>query len=180
MPAGDRTDPGEEGAAAEDVPEVVRRFLGDESFPIEWRAGKQELFRIHDDLHCPNPLSPMFFDIAGWRLTRDHMFRRFGTPLACDCIAKLINGCLYTAAAPADPKVNAESPARKSQRARLASPAHSPLAFKVRGAVQPLRHANAQKATLSPPLSDKISRASAGVAMARPSPSMIWRAERTC
>ena len=77
--------------------------LGDESFPVDWREGEAELFWIFDDLHCPNPLTPMFFDIGGWWLTCDHMFRRFGTPFASDWIAKQVNGYLYTAAIPADP-----------------------------------------------------------------------------
>jgi pyruvate,water dikinase len=45
----------------------------------------------------------MFFEIGGWWLTCDHMFRRFGTPFACDWITKNVNGYLYTAAVPADP-----------------------------------------------------------------------------
>jgi pyruvate,water dikinase len=84
-------------------------FYGTDEFPIEWREGERELFWVLDDLHCPNPLSPMFFDIGGWWLTCDHMFRRFGTPFASDWIAKEINGYLYTAAIPADPSVRAES-----------------------------------------------------------------------
>ncbi len=44
----------------------------------------------------------MYFDIGGWWLTCDHMFRRFGTPFAADWIAKNVNGYLYTAAIPAD------------------------------------------------------------------------------
>ena len=51
----------------------------------------------------------MFFDIGGWWLTCDHMFRRFGTPFACDWIAKEVNGYLYTAAIPADPSLHAEA-----------------------------------------------------------------------
>lgn len=58
---------------------------------------------MYDDLHCPQPLSPMYFDIGGWWLTCDHMFRRFGTPFAADWIAKNVNGYLYMAAVPADP-----------------------------------------------------------------------------
>lgn len=88
---------------------VLGTFFGDEDFPIEWDEGERELFWIYDDLHCPNPISPMFFDIGGWWLTCDHMFRRFGTPFASDWIAKRINGYLYTAAIPADPSVRAEA-----------------------------------------------------------------------
>ena len=88
---------------------VLGSFLGDAGFPIDWEEGEQELFWIFDDLHCPNPVSPMFFDIGGWWLTCDHMFRRFGVPFACDWIAKRVNGYVYTAAIPADPEVRVES-----------------------------------------------------------------------
>jgi phosphohistidine swiveling domain-containing protein len=89
--------------------EVLGTFYGDEEFPIQWEEGEQHLFWIYDDLHIPNPVSPMFFDIGGWWLTCDHMFRRFGTPFACDWIAKNINGYVYTAAVPADSSLHAEA-----------------------------------------------------------------------
>ncbi len=83
---------------------VLDRFLGSDDFPIEWSSDQErELFWVFDDLHCPHPLSPMFYEIGGWWLTCDHMFRRFGTPFACDWITKNVNGYLYTAAVPADP-----------------------------------------------------------------------------
>jgi phosphohistidine swiveling domain-containing protein len=88
--------------------EVLGSFLGSDEFPIEWDEG-EELFWIYDDLHCPNPVSPMFFDIGGWWLTCDHMFRRFGTPFAADWIAKEINGYVYTAAVPADSRIESEA-----------------------------------------------------------------------
>jgi pyruvate,water dikinase len=37
------------------------------------------------------------------------MFRRFGTPFACDWIAKRINGYVYTAAVPCDPSLHSEA-----------------------------------------------------------------------
>ena len=87
-----------------DESKVIKEFLGDESFPIDWGTEDEKgLFWVYDDLHCPQPLSPMYFDIGGWWLTCDHMFRRFGTPFASDWIAKNVNGYLYTAAVPADP-----------------------------------------------------------------------------
>jgi phosphohistidine swiveling domain-containing protein len=89
--------------------EVLGTFYGDEEFPIQWQEGERELFWIYDDLHIPNPVSPMFFDIGGWWLTCDHMFRRFGTPFACDWIAKNINGYVYTAAIPADSSLHVEA-----------------------------------------------------------------------
>jgi len=89
--------------------QVLGTFLGDDEFPVDWAEGESELFWVRDDLHCPNPLSPLYFDLGGWWLTCDHMFRRFGTPFAADWVAKNVNGYLYTAAIPADPAVRAEA-----------------------------------------------------------------------
>jgi phosphohistidine swiveling domain-containing protein len=84
--------------------EILGQFLGDESFPVDWASdAERELFWVYDDLHIPHPVSPMFFDIGGWWLSCDHMFRRFGTPFAVDWLAKNVNGYVYTAAIPADP-----------------------------------------------------------------------------
>lgn len=83
--------------------EILARFTGDEDFPVQWESQQeQNLFWVYDDLHCPHPLSPMYFDIGGWWLSCDHMFRRFATPFAADWLAKNVNGYLYTAAVPAD------------------------------------------------------------------------------
>jgi phosphohistidine swiveling domain-containing protein len=83
---------------------VLARYLGGDDFPVTWESEQeQDLFWVYDDLHCPHPLSPMYFDIGGWWLTCDHMFRRFGTSFAVDWLAKNVNGYLYTAAIPADP-----------------------------------------------------------------------------
>jgi phosphohistidine swiveling domain-containing protein len=89
--------------------EVLGTNFGSEEFPIDWEEGERELFWIYDDLHIPNPVSPLFFDIGGWWLTCDHMFRRFGTPFASDWVAKNVNGYVYTAAVPADPSIRAEA-----------------------------------------------------------------------
>src|SRR6187549_57199 len=63
--------------------EILGQFLGDETFPVEWASEtEQAFFWVYDDLHIPHPVSPMFFDIGGWWLSCDHMFRRFGTPFA--------------------------------------------------------------------------------------------------
>jgi pyruvate,water dikinase len=84
--------------------EILGQFLGDEAFPVAWDSDvEQRLFWVYDDLHIPNPVSPMFFDIGGWWLSCDHMFRRFGTPFAVDWLAKNVNGYVYTTAIPADP-----------------------------------------------------------------------------
>jgi pyruvate,water dikinase len=90
--------------------EVLGQFLGDEKFPVEWVSEtERDLFWVYDDLHCPHPLSPMYFDIGGWWLSCDHMFRRFGTPFATDWLAKEVNGYLYTAAIPAEAGLRLDS-----------------------------------------------------------------------
>jgi phosphohistidine swiveling domain-containing protein len=90
--------------------EVLGRFLGDDDFPIEWESeAEKELLWIFDDLHVPQPVSPMFFDIGGWWLTCDHMFRRFGTPFGADWIAKKVNGYVYAAPIPADSSLLVDS-----------------------------------------------------------------------
>jgi phosphohistidine swiveling domain-containing protein len=89
--------------------EILDQFLGDESFPIDWASEtEKDFFWVYDDLHIPHPVSPMFFDIGGWWLSCDHMFRRFGTPFAVDWLAKNVNGYVYTTAIPADPDVRIE------------------------------------------------------------------------
>lgn len=88
---------------------TVATFLGDDEFPITWEEGQQELLWVHDDLHIPNPISPMYADIGGWWLRCDYMFRRFGTPFAADWISKIINGYVYTAAIPAEAGLHAEA-----------------------------------------------------------------------
>ena len=93
-----------------DESKVVKEFHGDEEFPVDWESEDEKgLFWFYDDLHCPQPLSPMYYDVGGWWLTCDHMFRRFGTPFAADWIAKNVNGYLYTAAIPADPDVRVDA-----------------------------------------------------------------------
>ena len=86
-----------------------RTFFGDDEFPVEWEDGQKDLLWVHDDLHIPNPISPMYADIGGWWLKCDYMFRRFGTPFASDWISKIINGYVYTAAIPAEVGLSAEA-----------------------------------------------------------------------
>jgi len=89
--------------------EVLGQFLGDGSFPIRWDSEtEKDFFWVYDDLHIPHPVSPMFFDIGGWWLSCDHMFRRFGTPFAVDWLAKNVNGYVYTTAVPAEPDLHIE------------------------------------------------------------------------
>ena len=90
--------------------EILGQFLGDEAFPVTWAADvEKDFFWVYDDLHCPHPVSPMFFDIGGWWLSCDHMFRRFGTPFAVDWLAKNVNGYVYTTAIPADPDLRIDA-----------------------------------------------------------------------
>jgi phosphohistidine swiveling domain-containing protein len=89
--------------------EILDQFLGDETFPVTWESEvEKDFFWVYDDLHIPHPVSPMFFDIGGWWLSCDHMFRRFGTPFAVDWLAKNVNGYVYTTAIPADPLLHIE------------------------------------------------------------------------
>ena len=89
--------------------EILGQFLGDESFPVTWDSEtEKDFFWVYDDLHIPHPVSPMFFDIGGWWLSCDHMFRRFGTPFAVDWLAKNVNGYVYTTAIPAEPGLHIE------------------------------------------------------------------------
>ena len=89
--------------------EILGQFLGDLSFPVAWDSdAEKDFFWVYDDLHIPHPVSPMFFDIGGWWLSCDHMFRRFGTPFAVDWLAKNVNGYVYTTAIPADPDLHIE------------------------------------------------------------------------
>lgn len=89
--------------------EAIKTFFGDEEFPVTFEDGQKELLWVHDDLHIPNPVSPMYADIGGWWLKCDYMFRRFGTPFASDWISKIINGYVYTAAIPAEAGLTAEA-----------------------------------------------------------------------
>ncbi len=90
--------------------EILGQFLGDASFPVTWDADVEKgFFWVYDDLHIPHPVSPMFFDIGGWWLSCDHMFRRFGTPFAVDWLAKNVNGYVYTTAVPADPQLRIDA-----------------------------------------------------------------------
>jgi phosphohistidine swiveling domain-containing protein len=89
--------------------EILGQFFGDDSFPVTWDSEvEKDFFWVYDDLHIPHPVSPMFFDIGGWWLSCDHMFRRFGTPFAVDWLAKNVNGYVYTTAIPADPTLRIE------------------------------------------------------------------------
>jgi pyruvate,water dikinase len=50
----------------------------------------------------------MWFDVGGWWLTCNYMFRRFGVPFGKDWVAKTINERVMSAVVPRDPKEEAE------------------------------------------------------------------------
>ncbi len=88
---------------------IIDQFLGDRTTPIEWASEEEK--KLHfwlDDLHCPQPISPMWFDIGGWWLTCDYMYRRFGVPFGKVWVAKNIEGYVHSAVVPRDPKEEAE------------------------------------------------------------------------
>lgn len=89
-----------------DPNEVLGTFLGDPSFPVEWESDEEKsLHWFYDDLHCPNPISPMYFDVGGWwGPTCSYLYRRFGAPFGKDWIAKKVNGYVYSAVVPRDPE----------------------------------------------------------------------------
>ena len=88
---------------------ILDRFLGDASTPIEWASEDEKRLHFwHDDLHCPQPISPMWFDVGGWWLTCGYMFRRFGVPFGKDWVAKTANQYVMSAVVPRDPKEEAE------------------------------------------------------------------------
>ena len=92
-----------------DSSKVIDQFLGDATTPIRWASEEEK--RLHfwlDDLHCPQPISPMWFDIGGWWLTCDYMYRRFGAPFGADWVAKNIEGYVHSAVVPRDPKEASE------------------------------------------------------------------------
>ena len=84
---------------------VIDQFFGDATTPIEWsNEDEKKLHFWLDDLHCPQPVSPMWFDIGGWWLTCDYMYRRFGVPFGKNWVAKNIEGYVHSAVVPRDPK----------------------------------------------------------------------------
>jgi phosphohistidine swiveling domain-containing protein len=92
-----------------DRDKIIDQFFGDASTPIEWKNDEEK--KLHfwlDDLHCPQPISPMWFDIGGWWLTCGYMYRRFGVPFGKDWVAKTINGYVMSAVVPRPAEEEAE------------------------------------------------------------------------
>lgn len=88
---------------------VIDRFLGDAACPIDWDSDQEKCLHFWvDDLHCPQPISPMWFDVGGWWYTCDYMYRRFGAPFGKAWVAKKINEYVLTAVVPRPPAEAAE------------------------------------------------------------------------
>ncbi len=88
---------------------IIDQFFGDAATPIQWAdEAEKRLHFWHDDLHCPQPISPMWFDVGGWWLTCGYMFRRFGVPFGKEWVAKTINEYVMSAVVPRDPQEEAE------------------------------------------------------------------------
>jgi len=91
-----------------DPNKVIDQFLGDASTPVSW--ANEEEKKLHfwlDDLHCPQPISPMWFDVGGWWYTCNYMYRRFGVPFGKDWVAKTVNEYVFSAVVPRDAKEEA-------------------------------------------------------------------------
>jgi pyruvate,water dikinase len=89
---------------------VLARFLGDEKFPIKWESEEEkQLMWWYDDLHVPNPVSPMYESLCPWWDTENiaacqYMYRRFWAPFGKEWPGKVINGYVYTTVVPRDPE----------------------------------------------------------------------------
>lgn len=88
-----------------DPTEIIAQFFGDQQFPVKWEDEREKnLHWFLDDLHCPNPISPLYFDIGGWwGPTCEYLYRRFGAPFGKGWEGKKVNGYVYSAVLPRDP-----------------------------------------------------------------------------
>jgi phosphohistidine swiveling domain-containing protein len=81
---------------------IIDSFFGSNDYPVQWKDEEEKkLHWFFDDGHCPYPISPLYFDCAGWwgsGLT--YMYQRFGFPGGKHWIAKKINGYVYSAVIP--------------------------------------------------------------------------------
>lgn len=50
-----------------DTSKILATKFTDDRFPIEWKNDEEKgLMWFYDDLHCPNPISPLYFDVGAW------------------------------------------------------------------------------------------------------------------
>ena len=80
---------------------IYATFFGNEKYPVTWESEEEkDLMWWYDDLHCPNPISPMYFSCGGWwGPTCKYFYKRFGVG-GYDWPAKKIGGYVYTAVVP--------------------------------------------------------------------------------
>ncbi|MEM4246641.1 MAG: PEP-utilizing protein mobile subunit, partial [Candidatus Bathyarchaeia archaeon] len=89
---------------------VLARFYGNDEFPIKWDSEEEKkLMWWYDDLHVPNPVSPMYASYCPWWDTDiiagcAYMYRRFWAPFGKRWPGKVINGYVYTTVVPRDPE----------------------------------------------------------------------------
>ncbi len=81
---------------------VLATYFGDDKVKVDWKNEEEKgLFWFYDDLHCPNPISPLYFDVGGWWGPGcEYMYRRFGAPIGSEWIGKKIGGYVYSAVVP--------------------------------------------------------------------------------
>lgn len=86
----------------ESYEKILDTFFGNEKYPVDWKdEAEKNLHWYYDDLHCPNPISPLYFDCAGWwGSTLTYMYDRFGFTGGKHWIGKKINGYVYSAVVP--------------------------------------------------------------------------------
>jgi phosphohistidine swiveling domain-containing protein len=88
-----------------DPNQVLAEFFGDEKFPVQWESEEEkELHWYYDDLHCPNPISPMYASKGWWGPSCEYMYSRFGAPFGKEWPGKIVNGYVYTTVTPRDPE----------------------------------------------------------------------------
>ena len=101
-----------------DTSKVLATKFTDDRFPIVWKDEEEKsLMWYYDDLHCPNPISPLYFDIGGWWDCEgrwgsecSYMYQRFGAPIGKAWLAKNIGGYVYTAVVPPEISEDKVSP----------------------------------------------------------------------
>lgn len=83
---------------------VLKTFYGDKDFPVEWESDEEKKYHwFYDDLHCPNPLSPIYQSTTPWwGDVCAYMYRRFWAPFGKEWLGKVINRYCYTAIKPRD------------------------------------------------------------------------------
>ena len=64
MPGSQRSNRSSRGKELTAMPErdlIIDQFLGDASTSVEWANDEEKKLHFwHDDLHCPQPISPMW------------------------------------------------------------------------------------------------------------------------